>query len=120
MSLLDEYYENFTLITKTIAPDGYGGYDTAWVPAGKFKAAVVLDTSIQARIGEKQGVTALYTVTTPTAMDLGYYDVIRRDSDGKTFRITSDGTDKHTPQSATIDMRQVSAEEWVIAEGNNG
>ena len=120
MSLLDEYYENFTLITKTIAPDGYGGYDTAWVPAGTFEAAVVLDNSIQARIGEKQGVTSLYTVTTKKAVKLLYYDVIRRDSDGKVFRITSNGTDKKTPPSATLDMRQVSAEEWQIPEANNG
>jgi hypothetical protein len=37
-----------------------------------------------------------------------------RNSDGKIFRITSDGDDNHTPKSATLDMRQVSAEEWSL------
>ena len=52
--------------------------DTVWTDGAEFDAAIVLDTSIQARIGEKQGVTALYTVTTAKAMNLQYHDVFRR------------------------------------------
>lgn len=114
MSLLDEYYENYTLMTKTLTPDGYGGYNTTWKESGTFKAAAVLDSSIEAEIGKVQGVTSVYTVTTPKEITLDYHDVIRRESDKRTFRVTSDGTDKHTPNSATLNMRQVRAEEWEI------
>ena len=69
---------------------------------------------MQARAAEKQGVTSMYTVTTSKSVVLQYHDVIKRDRDGKVLRVTSDGDDKYTPASASLDMRQVPAEEWVI------
>ena len=102
------------MIDKRTVADGYGGKITEWVDGAEFQAAITLDTSIEARVGEKQGVTALYTVTTSKALNLQYHDVFKRLSDGKVFRVTSDGDDKHTPRSANLDMRQVNAEEWVL------
>lgn len=115
MSLLSESMEQCVILNKRTEADGYGGYVTTWVDGAPFSAAIVLDSSMQARIGEKQGVTALYTVTTIKALNLQYHDVFRRVSDGKIFRVTSDGDDKHTPASASLNMRQVSAEEWELS-----
>lgn len=115
MSLLSEAMEQCVILNKQTEADGYGGYRTTWTDGAVFSAAIVLDSSMQARIGEKQGVTALYTVTTVKAMNLQYHDVFRRVSDGKIFRVTSDGDDKHTPASASLNMRQVSAEEWSLS-----
>lgn len=117
MSLLDEYMENCIILDKRTVPDGYGGYSTQYVDGAPFSGAITLDTSTEARIAEKQGVTALYTVTTKKSLNLQYHDVFRRTSDGKIFRVTSDGDDKHTPASASLDMRQVSAEEWELPNG---
>lgn len=114
MSLLSEAMENCTILDKRTVNDGYGGYDTTWVDGASFYAAIVLDSSMQARVAEKAGVTALYTVTTSKNINLQYHDVFRRESDSKIFRVTSDGDDKKTPASATLDMRQVSAEEWSL------
>ena len=80
----------------------------------EFKAAIVFDTSMEARTADKQGVTSLYTVTTSKALTLEYHDVFKRVRDGKIFRVTSDGDDKYTPASATLDMRQVTAEEFSL------
>lgn len=113
MSLLSEFMENCIFLTKTKEVDGYGGYVDAYVEGVEFPAAIRFDTSIQARIGEKQGVTSLYTVTTGREMVLEYHDAFKRSSDGKIFRVTSDGDDKFTPASASLNMRQVTAEEWV-------
>lgn len=112
MSLLDDYMKPCVMLDRTTAPDGYGGYTAAWQEGAEFKAAIVLDTSMQARTAEKQGVTALYTVTTEKAMNLQYHDVFKRLSDNKIFRVTSDGDDKATPDSASLNMRQVTAEEY--------
>lgn len=112
MSLLDDFMENCIMIDKRTTSDGYGGYITEWVDGAEFEAAITLDSSIEAKIGEQQGVTALYTITTSKALNLQYHDVFRRLSDGKIFRVKSDGDDKHTPRSANLNMRQVSAEEW--------
>ena len=117
MSLLSEAMESCVLIDKITTSDGYGGSIVSWVDGAKFDAAIVLDSSMEARIAEKQGVTALYTITTKKNLNLQYHDVFRRISDGKIFRVTSDGDDKHTPDSAGLNMRQVTAEEWILPNG---
>ena len=114
MSLLLSAMEDCIFLNKIISDDGYGGYITTWTDGVHFDAAIVLNNSMEARIAEQQGVTALYTITTRKALNLQYHDVFRRVSDGKIFRVTSDGDDKKTPASATLDMRQVSAEEWTL------
>lgn len=112
MSLLTDTMEPFAMIDKTTVPDGYGGYITLYKEGAVFKAAAVFDSSIQARTAGVQGVTSLYTITTTRAVKLEYHDIVKRLSDGKVFRATSDGDDKKTPGSASLDMRQVAAEEW--------
>lgn len=114
MSLLSDAYEEMNMIDKVTVRDGRGGIETRWVDGASFKAAVVLDSSMQARVAEHEGVTALYTITTNRSINLQYHDVFRRVRDGKIFRVTSDGDDKLTPISASLDMRQVSAEEWEL------
>lgn len=111
MSLLTDAFEGCTIINRQKTNDDYGGFKNEWVDGATFQAAIVFDSSMQARVAEKQGVSSLYTVTTSRTLTLEYNDYFRRDRDGKLFRVTSDGDDRYTPQSATLDMRQVSAEE---------
>ena len=117
MSLLQEAMEPCVRMDKTTEDDGYGGETTVWTDGAHFDAAIVYDSSIEARVAQAQGVTSTYTVTTTRDRVLQYHDVFRRYSDGKIFRVTSDGDDKHTPASATLNMRQVTAEEWSLPNG---
>lgn len=114
MSLLAEAMESCVILNKVTQPDGYGGFIQTYQDGAGFKAAIVFDTSIEARRAEKEGVESLYTVTTPRSLTLEYHDLFRRVRDGKVFRVTSDGDDKYTPKSAGLDMRQVTAEEYVL------
>lgn len=114
MSLLDEMMENCTMLDVISVSDGYGGVVRRFIDGAPFLCAVTLDTSTQARVAEKQGVNNLYTATTKKTTNLQFHNVFRRERDGKIFRVTSDGDDKHTPNSAMLDMRQVSCEEWEI------
>lgn len=120
MSLLSEAMEDCVFMNKTKVPDGYGGYRDEYVDGVSFNAAITFDTSIEARVGEKQGVTSLYTVTTGREMTLEYHDVFKRLRDNKVFRVTSDGDDKYTPNSTPLNMRQVTAEEWKLTGDSNG
>jgi hypothetical protein len=61
------------------------------------------------------GVTSAYTLTVRKNVALDYHTVIRRESDKKIFRITSNSDDKKTPEEAALNMRQYSAEEWNLA-----
>lgn len=115
MSLLDEAMDKCTMLDKTTTADGYGGYITTYKDGVEFNAAITFDTSMEARTADKQGVTSMYTVTTSKALTLEYHDVFRRERDKKIFRVTSDGDDKYTPASASLNMRQVTAEEWSVS-----
>lgn len=114
MSLLSDAMESCTILDKRTVADGYGGYISQYLDGAGFEAGVVLGSSLEARIAEKQDAVAKYVVTTTRALNLQYHDVFRRNRDGKIFRVTSDGDDKYTPYTATLDMRQVDAEEWEL------
>lgn len=104
-------------LNKQVNDDGYGGQKTVWAEGAQFKAAIVFDTSIEARTAEAQGVTSRYTVSTSKDIVLEYHDIFRRKEDRKIFRVTSDGDDKKAPDSSTINLREVTAEEWSLPNG---
>lgn len=115
MNLLDEAMTDVVMMERQRIPDGEGGFiNQGWGEGVQFKAAVSFDTSMNARIAESQGVTNIYTVTTRKSVPLEYHDVFNRLSDGKIFRVTSDGEDKKTPESAALNMTVVTAEEWEL------
>lgn len=114
MSLLDNAYEDFTVINKAVVDDGYGGTATDWVDGATIKGVMVFDGSTQMKVAQAMGVTSAYTLTVKKNVVLDYHTVLRRESDKKIFRLTSDSDDKKTPEEATLNMRQYSAEEWKL------
>lgn len=117
MSLLDEAMEEYTIIDKTTQPDGYGGTIPVWVDGASIQAAAVLNSSPEMLLAQSMGVTGNYTITTRKNVVLEYHDVLRRERDKKIFRVTSDGDDLATPPSATLNMRNVTAEDWRLPNG---
>ena len=112
MSLIECMMESCVFMVQKKEPDGSGGHTTKWVDGEPLRAAITLDTSTEARIAEAAGTVDMYTVTVPRYVRLEYHAVIKRLSDGKTFRITSDNVDKRTPVCAALDIAQSSAEAW--------
>lgn len=116
MSLLDEYMAETgkcQLLDRTSRSDGRGGIVYVYTPGAEFEAAIFMENSLETEQAEKQGVTGLYQVTVKKPMRLEYHTVFKRLSDGKTFRITS--KDASTPpNSSTLNMRVVRAEEYEI------
>ena len=100
MTLLELAFDNFTVINKAVVDDGYGGVVTTWVDGAVIKGAM--------------GAKSAYTFTVRKSLELDYHTVLRRESDGKIFRLTSNTDDKKTPPTATLDMRQYTAEEWEL------
>lgn len=114
MSLLSSAFERFIVLDKRTVSDGQGGFDIQWVDGAVIDCSVSREDSTEARIAAHQGVKNLYTITTRKSVVLMYNDVVRRMSDGKTFRVTSDGAENATPNSSPLNIRQVSAEEWSV------
>lgn len=102
------------MLNKQTANDEYGSVITNYTEGAKFLAGIRFESSIEARAAEKQGVTSLYTIITSRSIVLQYHDVFRRNRDGKIFRVTSDGDDSFTPDSASLNMRLATAEEWSL------
>lgn len=114
MSLIADSMEKCVLLDKSRSPDGEGGFIENWTESVEFNAAITFDSSMEARTAQKSGVTSVYTVTVGRGIRLDYHDVFKRISDGKIFRVTSDGDDKKTPTMASFQISQVTAEEWKI------
>lgn len=114
MSLLEEAMQDFIVMNHINTSDGYGGITRVWTEGATFKGAIVHDTSSQALIAQSLGVTSMYTLTTRKSLILEFHDVVKRVSDGAIFRVTTNGKDEATPQSAGLDMRQVKMEAWTL------
>lgn len=114
MSLIDAFKEPCVIMNKAKVSDGEGGLKVEWQEGAVFDAAIVKDTSLEARIAEKEGLTNTYTVTTSPNAALEFHDVFKRVRDGQVFRVTSNGGDVRPPSVATFDFEQVSAEEWEL------
>lgn len=98
MSLINSMMDSCTILNKITESDGEGGSITSWKDGAEVECAIVLDASLSARIAEKEGFTNVYTITTRKNVQLDFHDVIRRNYDGKIFRVTSDGSDKTSPK----------------------
>lgn len=116
MSLIDDFKVPCTFLEKTRTPDGEGGWAVTWKEGMKFEAAITHNTSIEARVAEKEGMASTFTVTTEKNMGLDFHDVFRRDTDGDVFRVTSDSEDVKTPDRASFQFAQVTAEKWQLTD----
>lgn len=111
-TLMGDYLRHFILFEKKRTPDGVGGFIVQYTAGPEFDAAISFDDSLQADVAAQSGVKSRYTISTDINLILDFHDVIQSVDDGKFYRITSDGDDKHTPARASIRFRQVKAEEW--------
>ena len=116
MSLLDATRENCTLLDRISVSDVFGGITHRWEDGATFGASIAFDSSTEGLTAQAAGATALYSVFTDKSVVLEYHDVFRRESDGKIFRVTSDGEDDKTPKTAGLNLRKVRAEKWVIPD----
>lgn len=111
-------YEAFmvpcVIMNKVRISDGLGGWTTAWTEGASFKAAILKDSTMDARIAEKEGITEVYTVTVPKETPLEFMDVFKRVSDGQTFRVKSNMKDNESPSFTAINFGQVTAERWEL------
>lgn len=114
MSLLENAMEKFTVINKAIISDGLGGTTTTWTPGAEINGVMVFGSAAQAIMAQAAGTKSIYTFTVHKDVVLDFYTVVRKESDQKIFRLTSDSDDKKTPASAGLNMRQYTAEEWVL------
>lgn len=119
MSLIDEYKKDFVILDRTSRSDGRGSIIYTYVEGAPFKATIVLLNDIEEEKAKKQDIKGIYQLVFEEGIRLGYHTVVKRTEDGKTFRVTSTD-DSYTPKSASRQLRKVRAEEYEVAEEEDG
>lgn len=114
--MITDFFEILNMIDKKSLPDGYGGFEMQYVEGAEFKGGITTDNSTQARIAEKEGVTALYTITVLPNIPLQYGDIIKRKNDNKYFKIVSNPDDMKTPRVSHMKFKQAQAEMWTMPQ----
>lgn len=110
MSLLDDFARTCVLLEKTRRPDGEGGYIVEWTDGAEFQIYQALDTSMEARRAEKEGVASLYSALVKTDVPIRYNDYFWDAVTGETYRVTSDPAEKVSPKSASFSLKYFTAE----------
>lgn len=116
MPLIDKMAVPCVFVDAQRIPDGSGGYKTTWTDGKRFMAAIVRNSATRQKVAEAAAEVATYTVTVPRSVHLPFHAVIKRLSDGATFRITSDNAENKAPSFSGLDMAQSSAEAWGLTE----
>ena len=110
MSLLDDFAHPCVLMEKTRVEDGAGGYDVTWQEGVSFQNYYTLDTSMEARRAEKEGVTSLYSGLVQKNLPIEYGDYFKDTVTGETYRVTSNPEEKEAPRSSSFDLKYFTAE----------
>lgn len=116
MSLLKDFARKCVLLEKTRVPDGAGGWETTWAEGAEFENYQALDSSMEARRAEKEGVTSVYSALVARNVPIEYNDVFRDTESGKTYRVTSDPADKEAPKRSGLALKFFTAERWNVPE----
>ena len=114
MSLLNDFGKVCVFMEKKRTPDGEGGYYIEWTDGAEFTVYQSLDTSMEARTAEKQGVTSVYSALVDKDVPIEYGDYFKEKESGTVYRVTSNPDDKQAPKSALFTLKFFTAERAVL------
>ena len=114
MSLLNDFARQCVLMEKPRVPDGEGGYTIDWTDGATFQNYQSLDTSMEARTAEKQGVTSVYSALVDKDVPIEYGDYFKEKESGTVYRVTSHPDEKQAPKSASFTLKFFTAERAVL------
>lgn len=110
MALLDDFARICVIMEKKRTSDGEGGYITTWTDGAEFINHQARDTSMEARIAEKQDVTSVYSALVDMAVPIEYGDYFKDLDTRAIYRVTSRPEEKQAPKSASFALKYFTAE----------
>ncbi len=114
MALYEDFAIPCVLMEKTRKPDGAGGYITTWTEGMEFQNYQWMDTSMEARRAEQEGVKSLYSALVDKDFPLEYGDAFKDTNTGLTYRVTSNPQEKVAPKSSTFALKYFTVERWAL------
>lgn len=111
--LLGQFFKPCHLLDETtFTVSGLFGPQKRWVEGAALEAALLKDNSAEVKVAEASGLKELYTVVVYKPVTLKHGDVIRRDADGLTLRITGNTIDWEAPEMSTVQIAKTTAKVW--------
>lgn len=95
-------------------PDGQFGRRITYQPGASFDALIRKDATPEAVEAEARTHKERYTVVVKKGVRLDYDEIIVRDADGLTLRLTSSTLDSEAPAVSTIPIAKAEAERWEV------
>ena len=96
----------------TVNVEGLFGPQYKWVEGAALDAMYVKTASPETKVAEAEGLSQQYTVVVKRGVTLRHGDVLKRDEDGATFRITGTTVDWEAPEMSTVQIAKTTAERW--------
>lgn len=103
--LLDAFAHKCVLMEKTRNPDGEGGFLTTWTDGVEFDNYQAMDSSMQARRAEQEGVTSVFSALVAKDVPIEFGDYYKDVETGVTYRVTSNPVEKEAPKSASLAIK---------------
>lgn len=118
MSLIDSFRTSFTRLVRTAERDSAGHIVYSYFDGESFSAALVLSGSSEKETAGNVKAVSSYTLTADEDVVIEYADILRRESDGRLFRVTG-FVSEEPPATASFSFRQYSAEDF-DSDGQEG
>ena len=114
-SLLDGMMEDFVrMVSADDSADGLGGHGGTWVEGEGFRGFLREDRVGGTQEAQKVTEAPRFLLVTPWAVELGFHEIVRRVSDGTTYRMLSDTRNKKAPAVSAIHIAAATCERWEI------
>lgn len=113
MSLIVKLMEPCHKLIRAETDDPYGGHQETFVQGKPIRVFIRKDSSSEMQVAEKKGLGEFFTLVFNRNETLRQHDLIRRDKDGATFRVTSNALDSEAPDPSSVLIAKVSAERVV-------
>ena len=113
-TILQNYIEVLILIDETTVSDGLGGFATEWVDGAEISTPVIQPKDAKAIIANAIVGQQSITIITSTAIELKRDKYFRRVSNGKTYKIDHDNTERLTPDDSELQWRVTTATEAAL------
>ena len=107
---LEDFFEDLCLQDYESVSDGMGGLTKRYFDKTAFRGGCSAVSTREADVAYSSGTKTVYRLTIPLGVALTQGDVVRRARDGRLYRITSNASDRVTPDKATIQYAYVTAE----------
>ena len=95
-------------------PDGQFGRDVTYEPGDSFDALIRKDATPEVVEAEARTHRERYTVVVRKGVSLAYNEIIVRNADGLTLRLTSSTLDSEAPDVSSIPIAKAEAERWEV------